>query len=376
MAFRPARLHPHFPFGGLLPRPPPDFPPVVLGPFVGRPLSLCLVMLFGPRAAHVPRTRCNRPANITRPQGDNLSTRLWNAEGVGKSAPATPVIEEAARLVAYWNDLQSVQPHELRAHLALDRMCKAVYESLHTESDWHLTTSFWVPVREEKLLVTILVGRVGRDVRAVMREGNPDDIPRYYPASKLRADLEDNKVGILASWELWINAYFLNGIRDALFGVSSSGAGAAWHALEAYPQAEAARTAFAALRDAHPHIPAFSGRERGLLRQRPSVLGRQTSSRSALVWKRARQLDVRIPPQNVPLDKLRGRNPPEGMARKGNALTLTEKLVDYLRHDLGMSRVATADALEMEDWRQVRDAEDQVEKKRGRWADFKRARRH
>lgn len=291
---------------------------------------------------------------------------------MGTSAVASPLIEKAAHLVAYWEDLRTTEPHELRAHLTLGRMCVAFYEAIGMTEDWSLRTDFefW-PIRKEPLSLVLLVGRVDGQLRATMREGAEHDMKEHYSPAQLRKQLERGDYGILGSWAPWVNAYFLNAIRDALFGLLHSRVvGAAWKFAERHPAGDVVRDARAAIEDAEEHVPAFGPMPSPILQGMESKLVGKASHRARMIWRRLRQLDVRIPPQNIPLDRLRGRSPPPGMPRKGNALTLTEQLVLYLREELHLGNVATAQALEMQDWRQVRDARDAAHEKREKWRRF------
>lgn len=273
-------------------------------------------------------------------------------------------MEDAAHLLAYWQDLQSVEPHELRGHLALSRMLCAFYQGLGLDGDWHLTASFQVPMTSQPLVVTALVGHVGAETRATMREGNPKDIQKHYPAPVLREHLEQCDLGILSSWAVWGNAYFLHAIRDALF---KPGKGVAWKALDAHPNARTPHLARQALRPGY--APTAVARRHHILDEPggPRV-DEHLAKRCQLVWKRVGQLSVRIPPQNVPLDEFQRRNPPPGVPRKGNALTLTEFLCSYLVRELGMNFTEAAERLGMDDWRQARRAVEKGDEKQASWS--------
>lgn len=291
---------------------------------------------------------------------------------MGKSAAATAVIEEAAHIVAYWDDLRTTEPHELRAHLTLGRLCRAFYQALGIQGDWYLRTP-WVfaPIHREPLTLVLLVGRVDGEICATMREGAAHDMEQHYSPKQLRHQLEKGDYGVLASWAPWVNAYFLNAIRDALFGLTHSTAyGAAWRHGDETPGAPAVKAARVAIQAADALIPAFRPIESPHLRTFHSRLLPKSSLRSQFIWRRVAQLDVRIPPQNLPLDRLRGRSPPPGMPHKGNALTITEQIIAYLHDELGMGVSAIASALEMEDFRQVPHALDSAKGKRERWKRF------
>jgi hypothetical protein len=288
----------------------------------------------------------------------------------------TPLVQEAARLVALWEDLQSVEPHELRGHLVLARMCDAFAQAIH-EVEWHVTAPFTVPVTQQELGVTVLVRNANDGPPATMREGHPSDLERHYPIGTLRAHLAAGDTGILASWRPWVNVYFWNAIRDALFGLPTNGServGAAWRQAAQRPDANAVHLAWRTLADrrfATRHDPHATLRADFALAEMPAWIrdDGELVSRVEVVWRVAERLPVKIPPQNIPLDVLRTRHPPAGQRRKGRSLTVGQFVAWYLVRELRMDVDEAATHLGMEaDWRQVRDAVAEGDRKKAAWA--------
>lgn len=272
---------------------------------------------------------------------------------------STEVVESAARVVAMWDLVHDVEPHQLRAHVALERLLIILFDQRPYEGDWHLEARFRVPVTSEELLVYCLVGRVADETRATMIEGSPRDLPRHYTDEVLRERLVRKDRGVLGGWGLWTNVYFLNAIRDALFGANSPtygqdpGLGVVWRDVVASP---AGSLALAALRT------------RAGVCDTPDV-ETPPAPRAKLdaVLRTARRVDARVPSQNIPLDRLAAREPPAGVKRKGNALTLTEQLCWILNAENGMSVEEIGSALAMKDLSQVRGALNKAAEKRARW---------
>jgi hypothetical protein len=225
--------------------------------------------------------------------------------------------------------------------------------------------------------VTVLVRKAYDGPAATMREGHPSDLERHYPIGTLRAHLAAGDAGILASWRPWVNVYFWNAIRDALFGLPTEAndrVGAAWRRAAQRPGAHAAHLAWRTLGDrrlAKRHDPHATLWAEFALAAMPAGIrdGSELVSRVEVVWRVADRLPVKTPPQNIPLDVLRTRHPPAGQRRKGRSLTVGQFVAWYLVRELRMDVDEAARHLGMEaDWRQVRDAVAEGDRKKAAWA--------
>jgi len=278
------------------------------------------------------------------------------------------IVPQAAELVASYWDLKAAQSWELKAHICIRRFLTKFAEAAGlAKTGLFLQLPMVRGTGFMQLPINILVQRIDDQTQVILTEDGRG-IEKADYREQLRKRLKRGDHGLLDSWRAWTNPYLLGRVQsdvawylsDALWPLAQAGSGDvarwAWAAIDWEESHDAGlRSAWSGRAPADHsyhvrHWPGEANRELEADTLRPL--------RAEAILQAAKDLNVRVPPQFIPLDALRSRT--DGIPlgeRKRKAPTVGQQACFWLvaaKDGLHMTEEEAREALGMDDWRQVR----------------------